>query len=78
MTIAGRKFTVPSVEHLIALKLHSIKNNPKLRENKDMADIVELIGVNKIEVRKDSFRDLCLKYGNKELYDKILERCENA
>jgi len=29
--IAKQKFIVPSLNHLIALKLHSIKNNPKLR-----------------------------------------------
>jgi len=78
ITIADQKFTIPSVEHLIALKLHSIKCNPKLRENKDMPDIVDLIKANKIEVRKDSFRELCLKYGTKDLYDKILSRCQNA
>lgn len=78
ITIAGQKFTIPSVEHLIALKLHSIKNNPKLRENKDMSDIIELIRANKIEVKKNSFRELCLQYGTKDLYDKILKRCENA
>lgn len=78
ITIAGQKFTVPSVEHLIALKLHSIKNNPKLRENKDMADIIELIKANKTEIKEGSFRETCLKYGSRQLYAKILKRCENA
>ncbi|MDP3789325.1 MAG: nucleotidyltransferase [Candidatus Omnitrophota bacterium] len=78
ITIAGQKFIIPSVEHLIALKLHSIKCNPKLRENKDMSDIIDLMRANKIDVKKDNFKELCLKYGNKDLYDKIFNRCHNA
>ncbi len=78
ITIAGQKFTIPAVEHLIALKLHAIKYNPKLRENKDMPDIIDLVKVNKIDVKKDRFKELCLKYGTNNLYDKILDRCHNA
>jgi predicted nucleotidyltransferase len=69
----GTKVTVPSLEHLIALKLHSIKHNPEHREFRDLGDIVELIRRNQLDVRSDGFRDLCLKYGTDELYRKILE-----
>lgn len=72
--IAGCKFVVPSLEHLIALKLHSVKCNPKLRENKDMPDIIGLIRVNKVEVKNDEFKNLCLKYGTAELYQQILDK----
>ncbi|MEA1928702.1 MAG: nucleotidyltransferase family protein [Candidatus Auribacterota bacterium] len=41
--IAEQKFIVPSLDHLIALKLHSIKHNPGLRKEKDLSDIIELI-----------------------------------
>lgn len=72
--IVGRKFTVPRLDHLIALKLHAIKYNPKIREYKDFPDIMELIRVNKVKVRSAEFKELCLKYGTGELYSKILER----
>jgi len=72
--IAGEKFLVPCLNHLIALKLHAIKYNPKIRENRDLADIVELIKVNKVDVKVNTFKVLCLKYGTEELYRKILER----
>jgi len=74
ISIAGRKFIVPCLLHLIALKLHAIKYNPKVREYKDLADIIELIKVNKIDTRSDEFKNLCLKYGTEELYRKILEK----
>lgn len=68
--IAGRKISVPSLNHLIALKLHSLKNNAH-REIPDLADIVNLIKINQLNPEQDSFKALCLKYGTQELYDKI-------
>lgn len=73
ISIAGQKFIVPSLDNLIALKLHSIKYNPKLREGKDLSDIIDLIRVNKINFKDKKFRELCLKYGTEEIYNKILE-----
>lgn len=72
--IADKDFLVPCLNHLIALKLHAIKYNPKIREYKDLADIIELIKVNKLQVKNETFKNLCLKYGTEELYNKILER----
>jgi len=74
ITIDGEKFIVPSLLHLIALKLHAIKYNPKIREYKDLADIIELIRMNKIDTRGSEFKSLCLKYGTEELYNKIHEK----
>jgi hypothetical protein len=73
INIAGEKFIVPSLKNLIALKLHSIKYNPKIRENKDMPDIINLIRINKLDFKSDEFRELCLKYATEEIYKKILE-----
>ena len=74
ISIAGQEFTVPSLNNLIALKLHSIKYNPKIRENKDLPDIINLIRINKVDYKSKEFRELCLKYGTEEIYNKILER----
>lgn len=65
---------VPSVNTLIALKLHALKNNFKLRENKDLSDIIELIRINKISYKTKEFKELCLKFGTEEIYQKIFER----
>ena len=72
--IAGCEFTVPSLMHLIALKLHSIKHNPALREIRDLSDIIELIRQNGLKVDDAEFKELCLKYGTLELYGKIMEK----
>lgn len=74
ISIAEQEFMIPSLDHLIALKLHSIKYNPKIRENKDLPDIISLIRINKVSYKSSEFRQLCDKYGTKEIYDKILDR----
>ena len=73
--VVGEKLIVPSIEHLIALKLHAIKNNQKNRIWKDLPDIIRLIQMNKIDYKKKAFKDLCLKYGNSEIYQTILKNC---
>ncbi|MFH1762111.1 MAG: nucleotidyl transferase AbiEii/AbiGii toxin family protein [bacterium] len=72
--IAGREFYVPSLENLIALKLHSIKNNPENRQNKDLFDILELIKANKMDYNSSRFKELCLQYGAYALYEEIIKR----
>jgi len=74
ITIAKQEFTIPSLKNLIALKLHALKHNLKLRENKDLPDIVNLIRINKLDFKNVGFREMCLKYGSKEIYQKIVER----
>ncbi|MBF0532797.1 MAG: nucleotidyltransferase [Candidatus Omnitrophica bacterium] len=73
LKIAGQSFLVPSLYHLIALKLHSIKFNRKSRILKDFPDIVNLIRVNKIDIREEEFQKMCLKYGDQNLWDQIQE-----
>lgn len=73
LKIRGREFLLPSLEHLIALKLHSIKSNYKIRWTKDLPDIISLMRANKIDARTEKFKALCLKFGTEELYQKITE-----
>lgn len=69
--ILGTKFVVPSLEHLIAMKLHALNNNP--RRTQDFVDIGELVKENGIDIKSSRFRELCLKYATKEWYDYFLK-----
>ena len=69
--VAGRKLHVPSLEHLLALKLHALKNNLDHRESKDLRDIIEMARENKLDAKSTSFQKLCLEYGTPEIYEKI-------
>lgn len=71
--IAGQKLIVPSLNDLIALKLHSIKYNPKIRLSKDLPDIVNLMRINRVDVKDAKFKELCLKYGTEEIYKNLSE-----
>lgn len=73
--IVGEKLIIPSIYHLIALKLHAIKNNKKSRVWKDLPDIIRLIEMNNIDCKDKAFKDICLKYGDDETYQIILKNC---
>jgi len=68
------KIKVVSLNHLLAMKLHSLKNNPDGREDPDMTDLTKLVRFNRLDVRAHPFKELCLKYGNESIYDRILKR----
>lgn len=74
--IVGEKLIIPSLNHLIALKLHAIKNNRKNRIWKDLPDIIRLIQMNNVDCKNKAFKELCLKYGNNGIYQIILKNCE--
>ena len=65
--IAGCTIKVPALDHLIAMKLHAIKQQPERRMWKDWLDILKLIERNKVDVRKEDFHTMCLKFGTSEL-----------
>ena len=72
----GEKLIIPSLDHLIALKLHAIKHNQRNRIWKDLPDIIRLIQMNNIDCKNEAFKEICLKYGNHEIYKIILKNCE--
>jgi predicted nucleotidyltransferase len=67
----GVKTRVPSLEHLIALKLHALKFTRMSRFLKDFLDVEYLIRLNRLDVRSKNIRALFDKYGTPDLYDKI-------
>ena len=73
--VVGEKLIIPSIDHLIALKLHAIKYNQKNRIWKDLPDVIRLIKMNNIDCKKKAFKELCLRYGTSEIYQTILENC---
>ncbi len=66
------KFLVPKAEHLIALKLHAIKQQPQKRELKDLNDVIQLIKANNIDIKSKAFQSICRRFGTAALYEKIL------
>ena len=53
---------VPSLPHLIALKLHAMKNNPD-RHGHDLADIRHLLQENPQALTQVALQELCIEFG---------------
>jgi predicted nucleotidyltransferase len=67
----GVKTKVPSLDHLLALKLHALKNTRMHRFLKDFLDVENLIRINKLDIKSQKIRGLFDKYGTPDLYEKI-------
>jgi hypothetical protein len=67
----GEKNRVPTLEHLLALKLHSLKNTRAHRFLKDFLDVENLIQINRLDIKSPNIRELFTKYGTDDLYEKI-------
>ncbi len=70
--LAGRRTRIPSLDHLIALKLHALKQTLPHRTAKDAEDVEVLVRRNRIDLRQPKYEQLFLKYGNREIYETIL------
>src|ERR1700730_1795864 len=64
------QFQVPGLSELIALKLHAIRSDPR-RENRDLADIGELLRLNQGKVTHPELEELCRKFGPAGICDKL-------
>ena len=69
--IRGLPVRVPAVIHLIALKLHAIRQNPD-RELQDADDIVRLLRVNAHLYSNEDLRAVFERYQLLPLLDKVL------
>jgi hypothetical protein len=65
----GRSGRVPCLDHLLALKLHALRQALPHRTSKDAEDVEMLIRRNEINLSDPRYEQLFLKYGNRELYD---------
>lgn len=62
---------VPLLKHLLALKIHALKNTRMHRFLKDFLDVENLIVINKLDINSADIRELFVKYGTSELYEKV-------
>jgi hypothetical protein len=68
--VAETSCLVPALPHLLGMKLHAIRTNPR-REARDFADIVELVRAHPGGVSKDDLHDLCVKYAPEGIWEKL-------
>lgn len=66
---------VVSFKHLLSLKCHAVKHGHPGRIVKDVDDVINLVQVNRLDINAAEIRELFLKHGTAELYEKIKRAC---
>jgi len=69
---------VISLPHLLALKCHAIKHGHPARIVKDADDVIQLVQVNRLDINAPELRELFLKHGTEELYEKLQLACSES
>ena len=70
--VEGAGIIVPSLEHLLAMKIHALKHGKGLRVLKDTTDVVQLLSVNGVDPKSSWLRALFEKHGDIETYERII------
>lgn len=73
----GGRMKIPSLDHLMALKLHALKYTRPHRFLKDFQDLEGLILINHLDPKSEKIRQLFMKYGTLDLHEKIVRACSN-
>lgn len=68
--VEGASLRVPSPAHMIALKLHALKQNPGQRDQ-DFSDIVRIAHSRAAQIPHDDLRLLCERYGPHGIFEQI-------
>jgi hypothetical protein len=73
----GHLAKVPSLDHLLALKLHALKQSLPHRTSKDAEDVETLARRNHLNLSDPRYEQLFLKYGSREIYETFLRLLRN-
>lgn len=68
----GAQARIPCLDHLLALKLHALKQSLAHRTAKDAEDVEILVRRNGLNLHDPRYQELFLKHGTRELYDTFL------
>ncbi|MFO1512517.1 MAG: hypothetical protein U1F83_06320 [Verrucomicrobiota bacterium] len=63
------KARVPCLDHLLAKKLHALRQNLAHRTSKDVDDVEVLLRRHEINLADPHYKTLFLKYGTSEIYE---------
>ena len=70
--LRGSRARIPCLDHLLALKLHALRQALPHRTSKDAEDVEILMCRHGLNLRDPHYEQLFLKYGNREIYETFL------
>ena len=65
--LKGVQVMVPSLPHLIALKLHALRHGGEHRRGVDLGDIAELVRLNQVDLATEPYPEILERYGTAEI-----------
>ena len=71
-TLGGVSCKIPSVDHLLAMKFHALKYVHGVTALKYLQDVHGLLARTSRAVTDDDVRELCLRHGNQEVYERLV------
>ena len=72
-TLESAAVMVPSLQHLLALKIHALKHGHGLRVLKDMTDVAELLLANRVDTNSVWLRTLFEKHADMQIYERVIK-----
>lgn len=73
----GSRARVPCLDHVLALKLHALRQSLPHRTSKDAEDVETLVRRNGLKLDSPHYQNLFLKYGSKEIHELFLRLLRN-
>ena len=65
------KLGIPSPLHLIAMKLHALRNPARLESGIDLQDVKHLISTARIDTSSKEFEEIILQYATPAIRDRL-------
>ena len=74
----GVRARVPCLDHILALKLHALRQALPHRTARDAEDVQQLLVRHRIDLRQPRYEQLFLKYATREIYETFLRLLRDA
>jgi hypothetical protein len=76
--VTSAELALPSALHLIAMKLHALKNEARMQRSPDFEDVIHLIKTANIDIRGPDFREIVERYASEPIRARIEKECESG
>ena len=67
------RLTIPSPLHLLAMKLHALRNPARFESGIDLQDVKHLIRAAQIDIESPEFQEIAQRYATEEIRSRLLE-----
>jgi hypothetical protein len=65
---------IPKLSHLLALKLHALRQGPSHRYERDLSDVLILMDVNEVDLAQPEYAEILNRYATPAVRTEILRR----